>query len=186
VGGSVKQNTSIEFKNEFGSITMKRGFMKILVLICSFCFLSLNCFSKDLTHRLGVGFKNNTSQDLPTLAAVYYSSSDFALTGGLGLDTKKDYSSFQASGGIRYIIYPETNMNFYSAGEVSLVNYENPVDGKKNGVEVAGLFGVEFFLAGLENLGFTIEAGLSMATANTTRFRTVGNDPFHAGLIFYF
>lgn len=160
---------------------MKSTFVTAMIL-----FVGFTAQAKDLTHRLGIGYKNNTTLDLPTLAAVYYPSANMGLTGGVGLDTKKDYSSFQAMAGLRYIIYPESNMNFYSAAQFALVNFETPADGKKNGVEVAGLFGVEFFLNGLENLGWTFEAGLSLATAGNSRFRTVGDSPFRAGMIFYF
>ncbi len=160
---------------------MKNTIYALFVLM-----VSLTSYSKDLTHRLGVGFKNNTSQDLPTLAVVYFSSTDFALTGGLAVDTKKDYPASQAMVGARYVIYPEANLNFYTAGQMAFISAENPVDGKKNGVEVAALFGVEFFFAGLENLGFTMEGGLSLATLNNSRFRTVGDSPLRAGLIFYF
>lgn len=160
--------------------------MKSILSAVAILFLGFGVHAKDLTHRLGIGYKNNTTLDLPTLAAIYYPSATMGLTGGVGLDTKKDYSSFQAMAGIRYIIYPETNMNFYGGGQFALVNFETPADGKKNGVEVAGLFGVEFFLTGLENLGFTFEAGLSLATVGNSRFRTVGDSPFRAGMIFYF
>lgn len=160
--------------------------MKSIKFVFLVLFFGLSAQAKDLTHRLGVGYKNNTSLDLPTLAAVYYPTATTAFTAGIGMDTKKDYSSFQAMAGLRYIIYPEANMNFYTAAQFAVVNFETPADGKKNGVEVAGLFGVEFFLSGLENLGFTFEAGLSLATAGSSRFRTVGDDPLRAGLIFYF
>ena len=158
----------------------------IVGILISIFLLGANAEAKDLTHRLGIGFKNNTSQDLPSLALVYYPSANFGFTAGVGTDTKKDYNSFQALAGARFIVYPETNMNFYTAGQAAVISYENPIDGKKNGIEVAGLFGVEFFLTGLENLGFTFEAGVSMNTVNNTRVRTVGDDPFRAGLLFYF
>lgn len=160
---------------------MNRILSAIVVL-----FLGLSVQAKDMTHRLGIGYKNNTTLDLPSLAAVYYPSASMGLTAGVGMDTKKDYSSFQAMAGLRYIIYPESNMNFYGAGQLAVVNFETPVDGKKDGVEVSGLFGVEFFLSGLENLGLTFEAGLSLATVGNSRFRTVGDSPFRAGMIFYF
>lgn len=160
--------------------------MKWIMSLGMLLVLGLSAQAKDLTHRLGIGYKNNTTLDLPSLAAVYYPTATMGLTGGVGVDTKKDYNSFQAMAGVRYIIYPETNLNFYGAGQFALVNFETPVDGKKNGVEVAGLFGVEFFLTGLENLGWTFEAGLSLATAGNSRFRTVGDSPFRAGMIFYF
>ena len=160
-----------------------KGFSAVVFLVL---VIATTASAKDLTHRLGVGYKNNTSQDLPSLALVYYPSNVVGFTAGFGMDTKKDYGSTQILAGARYIIYPESNLNFYTAAQAGIISYENPIDGKKNGVEFASVFGVEFFLSGLENLAFTFEAGLSMNTVNNTRFRTVGDDPFRAGLIFYF
>lgn len=147
---------------------------------------SSSAMAKNLTHRLGVGIKNNTSESLPSLAAVYYSDQDLAFTGGVGVDTKSNYSMLQVHAGLRKMIYFENNLNFYAGGQLGLLNYENPVDGKKTGLELLGVFGAEFFFAGLENLGFTVEGGLGLSTANSTRIRTVADDPFRAGIIFYF
>lgn len=148
--------------------------------------ISSHAVAKDMTHRLGVGIKNNTSESLPSLAVVYHPEKNFAFTGGAGLDTRKGYNAFQLNAGMRRMIYFENNMNFYAGGQVGVVSHENPVTGKESGVEILALLGVEFFLSGLDNLGFTVEGGLGLATAGDTRFRTVADDPFRAGVIFYF
>ena len=57
-------------------------------------FLPNVTLAKDLTYRLGVGFKNNTFYDIPSLAGVYYPSKDWAYTASVGLDTQKNYSTF--------------------------------------------------------------------------------------------
>lgn len=168
--------------------------MRLITTSLLISLLSTSVFAKDLTHRLGVGFKNNMSQNLPSVAAIYYPSTDVALTGGFGVDTRKDHSAFQVNAGGRYIIYPEKNMNFYIGTQIGVISYDQTeVDSsgassvkKQNGLEASGIFGTEFFLSGLENLGFTFEAGLALSTADSSRFRTVGDDPFKAGLIFYF
>lgn len=143
-------------------------------------------FAKDMTHRLGVGFKNNTAEDIPSLAVVYYPARDYALTGGFGLNSQKSYNSLQIHVGIRKMIYFENNLNFYMGGQLGALSYETPAVGKKNGVELLAVAGTEFFFTGLENLGFTLEAGLGLATAGDTRFRTVADSPMRAGIIFYF
>lgn len=161
------------------------------LLRCSFFILALSLWplgvqAKDLTHRLGLGFKNNTSQSIPSLAAVYYYSKELAFTGGVGLDTRKNNSAMQINAGARKMIYFENNLNFYVGGQLGLINYETPADGKNTGFEVLGLFGAEFFFAGLENLGFTAEAGVGLSTAKETRLRTTADDPLRAGIVFYF
>lgn len=148
--------------------------------------ISSQASAKDMTHRLGVGFKNNTSADIPSLATVYYPARDYALTGGFGLDTQKSYSALQAHIGIRKMIYFENNLNFYMGGQLGALSFENPATGKKTGIEMLAVVGTEFFFSGLDNLGFSLEAGFGLATAGETRFRTVADSPMRAGIIFYF
>ena len=45
-----------------------------------------------------------------------------------------------------------------------------------------GFVRVEFFFAGLESLGFSLETGLGISSvASETRFRTIGDSPLRAG-----
>lgn len=142
--------------------------------------------AKEMPQRLGIGIKDNTSQSVPSLAAVYHMSGNLAATAGFGIDTQKDYSALQAHLGIRHVIFHEKQLHFYAGGQVGLVTYENPVDGKKNGFEGALLLGTEFFFEGLENVGWTFETGVAVSSVNNTRVRTVADHPFKAGIIFYF
>ncbi|MFZ3229545.1 MAG: organic solvent tolerance protein [Pseudobdellovibrio sp.] len=162
---------------------MKKTFL--LVVLIGF-FASANVFAKDLTHRFGVGIKNNTSENLPSVTAVYHSTQDLAFLAGLGMDTKKNNSAFQINAGARKVIFTENNLNFYMGSQFSLVNFETPADGKNNGFEISALFGTEFFFTGLENLAFTFEGGIGVASVKDVRFRTIADDPFRAGIIFYF
>lgn len=160
--------------------------LRILALFCLFFGLSQSAFAKDLTSRLGVGIKNNTSQSLPAVAVAYWPSSDLGVTGGAGLDTQKDWSRFTLNGGLRRVLFREDHMNFYFGGQLGLVNYEDIVNGKQSGFELNAVFGGEFFLAGLDSLAFTFEGGVGVASVKDVRFRTIADDPFHAGIIFYF
>ncbi len=162
---------------------MKKTAMIFAVLALLVCQIS---FGKEMVHRFGLGIKNNTSENLPSLATVYFFAPDLAFTGGVGLDTQKNYSKFQLHAGARKIIFAESNLNFYTGVQIGAVNYENPVDGKQNGFELLGVFGTEFFFTGLENLGVTFEGGFGVASLKDVRFRTIADDPFRAGLIFYF
>jgi hypothetical protein len=109
-----------------------------------------------------------------------------AVTGGVGVDTKKDYSKFQVNAGIRHVIFHESQLHYYAGGQLGLVTFEEPVNGKQNGFEANFLMGIEFFLTGLENVGFSFEGGLGLASVKDTRIRTIANDPFRAGIVFYF
>lgn len=154
-------------------------FFAFLVLFGSFVE------AKDLTNRLGVGFRNSNSVNLPAIAAVYYPNADIGLVGSVGVDTLEDNSKFAANFGIRRILFREDNLNFYYGGQAGLVNYEFSGD-KQSGFELNVVFGAEFFLPGLDSLSLSFEAGAGLASLDETRFRTIGDDPFRAGLIFYF
>lgn len=161
--------------------------MRLQKILFVLVFFSMNSiYAKDLTHRLGVGIKDNLSKSLPSLAVIYYPSIELAFTAGAGLDTKKDNSASQINAGVRRVIFFEPNLNFYIGGQAALVSYEDPASGKSNGYELQAIAGTEFFFQGLENLAFTLEMGAGIVSLDNVRFRTVGLDPFHAGVIFYF
>ncbi|WP_413570502.1 organic solvent tolerance protein [Bdellovibrio sp. HCB117] len=157
---------------------------KIALAFCLVAFAG-SVEAKELTNRLGVGVKKNTSLDLPELAAVYHPMSDLSFTGGLGIDTQKDYSKFSFNAGVRRTVFKEDNMNFYMGGALGLVNFETEGE-KESGFELNALFGGEFFFTGLDSLAFTFEGGVGVISADNVRFRTIADGPFNAGIIFYF
>jgi hypothetical protein len=142
--------------------------------------------AKPMPQRLGVGVKDNTSQSIPSLTALYNVNNDFAFFGGFGFDTEKDYSSTEINAGVRHVIFHESNLHFYTAGQFAIVNIEDPIQGKQNGFEFNALLGTEFFFAGLENVGFSFEGGIGLSSYKETRVRTIGDHPLKAGILFYF
>lgn len=154
-------------------------------LLAAVCALGSIANAKELGSRLGIGVKNNTSQDLPALAAVYWPNSDFGLTGGVGLDTQKDFSKFTFNAGVRRILFREDQMNFYFGGQLGMVNYET-AGVKESGFELSAVYGAEFFFQGLDSLAFTFEGGVGVASVKDVRFRTMADSPFRAGIVFYF
>lgn len=160
-------------------------FKKVLVVV-SVLALGTPVLAKDLVSRLGVGVKQSSALDnLPEITVVYHTTPEISVTGGVGIDTKKDYSKFSFNGGVRRIVFKENNMNFYMGARLGLVNFETPGN-KKSGFELSGLFGGEFFFSGLENLAFTFEGGVGVVSTSDVRFRTIGDSPFGAGIVFYF
>jgi hypothetical protein len=159
--------------------------LKKLAVLCLISFVGFSAHSKELANRLGVGVKHNTAVDLSELAAVYYPSSDLAFAAGLGVDTEEDQSKFAANAAVRRIVFKEENLNFYLGGSVGLVNYEVNGD-KESGFELNALFGAEFFFPGLDSLAFTVEGGMGVISTDNVRFRTIADNPFLAGIIFYF
>jgi len=141
--------------------------------------------AKEMSRRLGVGFANEYSINLPSVAAVYYPASNYAVTGALGIDTQSNNSSFAVQGGMRKILFTEDNMNFHMGGILSLISQS--ITGTTNsGFEIGALVGGEFFLPGLENLGLSFDTGVGVTNVSSVRFRTLGNSFLTAGMIFYF
>jgi len=156
-----------------------------LGILAGLCLFSGKASAKELVNRLGIGVKNETALGLPALAVSYFPTSEIGLTGGLGIDTRKDNSSFALSAGVRRIVFKEDNMNFFMGGELGLINDETAGE-KESGFYLSGLFGTEFFLAGLENLGFSFQGGVGVVSLKDVRFRTVADVPLQAAVIFYF
>lgn len=144
-------------------------------------------FAKDLGDRLGIGYKDQFSNEVPGVAVQYYPSREFGLAAVLGLDTQKDASKFGLMLKAMRVVFEENNMNFYMGGGAGLISQELAAGQNESGFELIGFAGAEFFFSGLENLGFSFETGVGIASiASQTRFRTIGDSPIKAGVTFYF
>ena len=142
--------------------------------------------AKDLGSRLGVGYMNSfVTFTLPSVAAFYYPSNDTGVLGALGVDTEDQNSKFAFLGGVRRIIFKEEAMNFFMGGNVALVSAET-AGVKDSGFELAALVGGEFFIHGLDSLGFNFDTGMGVTNVKKVRFRTLGNSFVNAGIVFYF
>ena len=171
---------------------MNRCFRSSLAVISFLGFALLLspqvAWGKDLTNRLGIGYKDQFAPDssIPSLAVQYYPGADIGISGSIGVDTVSNNSRFGAMAKLYRIIFQEDNLNFYMGAGAGLLS--NQVAGTtSSGFELMAYGGAEFFLPGLENLGFSFEAGTAIdSTGNGTRFRTFGDSPLRAGMIFYF
>jgi len=150
---------------------------------------SLPVSAKDLSSRLGVGFTDQAglSSSMPSLSARYYPNADMGIQASLGVDTENDRSRFGFSAKVFRIVFAEDNMNFYMGAGAGLVSQERSTGGTDSGFELSGFGGGEFFFSGLENLRFSFEMGVGVTSiSSSVRFRTIGDGPFRAGVIFYF
>lgn len=159
--------------------------MRVLLIV--FAILSVSTFAsaKDLSNRLGIGYRNAYAFDIPSLAAHYYPNADFGIITALGIDTQDKNSRFAFGIGMRKHIFKEENLNFFFGGNLGLLNTDDGID-KKSGFELAATVGAEFFLQGLENLGFNFETGVAVSNLDKVRFRTVGDSFLRSGIVFYF
>ncbi|MCB0342488.1 MAG: organic solvent tolerance protein, partial [Bdellovibrionales bacterium] len=76
--------------------------------------------------------------------------------------------------------------NFYMGTGAGLISDEDNGN-TDTGFELNGFVGGEFFLPGLDSLGLSFEAGIGVSSVSSAvRFRTFGDHPLRAGMIFYF
>lgn len=165
--------------------------MKILFWLVLGIYISVFSFeaeAKNVARRLGVGFKDQFSESLPSVAAQYYPYDDLGFSAALGVDTRTDNSGF----GLMVKLYrllpnmQEEHMNFYMGAGAGLLSKETAGQ-TSSGFELSGFVGGEFFIMGLDSLGFSFEAGVGITSiSNGVRFRTFGDSPLRAGMIFYF
>ena len=80
---------------------------KFLFLVFLLSFLNTNLYAKDLTNRLGFGYSDQFSIDLPSVMAMYYPNPDTGLSAALGVNTEDDASKFGLSFKYYKIIFPE-------------------------------------------------------------------------------
>lgn len=153
-----------------------------LVLLC----LAPLAQAKDLTNRLGIGFKNQFAIDVPSIAAQYYPGPELGLAAVVGVDTIKNNSKFGAMVKVNRVVFQEDNLNFYLGAGAGLLTLET-AGTTESGFQLLAYGGAEFFFAGLENLGFSMEFGPSVTSlASQVRFNTFGDSPLRAGITFYF
>ncbi|MEK6554425.1 MAG: hypothetical protein AABZ31_04225, partial [Bdellovibrionota bacterium] len=124
-------------------------------------------FAKDLSSRLGIGYSDQFSESLPGMSIRYWPEGKLGFGAALGVDTEDDNSRFGFMARLYRTVFTEENMNFYMGTGAGIISVEklNSTTSKyetESGFEMGGFFGGEFFFAGLENLGFAFEAGVSV------------------------
>jgi hypothetical protein len=141
--------------------------------------------AKELTSRLGVGYRNCFVIDLPSVSAIYYPSSELGIVGALGVDTEDQASRFGVQVGLRKIIFKEEKMNFFMGTALAMTSRESAGQ-TDSGFALDAVVGSEFFLPGLDSLGWNIETGISVSNVRRVRFRTLADHMLRAGMVFYF
>jgi hypothetical protein len=145
----------------------------------------------DLTHRLGVGFADQfptttTYGNLPSIAVRYYTQGDLGFGVNLGVRTADNDSRFGLGVKMMKVIFPEDKMNFYMGASASLLS-SKVANVNDSGFELTAFVGSEFFWPDLPSLGVSFEAGVGITSlSNGVSFRTIGDHPFRAGMVFYF
>ena len=163
--------------------------MRVTQFFLAFIALvSTAAHAKDLSQRLGVGYSDQfgISYSMPSISVRYFPNQQYGIQAAVGVDTEKYHNRFGASAKFIKLVFREDNMNFYVAAMGGLVSREKETK-TASGIDAAALFGGEFFLPGLDSLGFCFEAGVGVTSVSSDmRFRTIGDSPLRAGMFFYF
>jgi len=155
-----------------------------LLFVVLAAFHAKTAAARDLSGRIGLGFNN---QFMPSQSAGpgaisfrYALARDLGTEMILGVDTEGDRSSVAALKLIKNV-FLETNLNFYFALGVGYAQSQGD-----SGIEFLGTFGTQFFIPGLESVGFSTEAGFAGDTVGGgMSFRTLGVSFVNAGIHFY-
>lgn len=141
--------------------------------------------AKDLRNRVGVGFHQQFGS-VTALSARYglptgKPTSNVQIEADVGVDLMAATpAQFFAGGRILYSVVAEDNMNLYLGAGAGYA-----VDGSAGVVRLQPALGAEFFLFGLENLGFSVEWGVNVDLGAAWSVQTVGTAP-NAAVHYYF
>ncbi len=159
----------------------------LLVILATLTFSTESAYARDMHGRMGLGYNGqfaSTQQTngVPAISIRYGLSSraQVEVIGGF-------YSGLNGTGvaALKFMqtIHPETYMNFYWLAAGGYVGA-----GGRSGTEWLGGLGTEFFIPGIESIGFAFETGLSFENLTSSSFvlKTFGLSFINVGMHFYF
>lgn len=138
--------------------------------------------ARELQGRLGLGYNSEFGNGaLPSVSLKYALARDLGTELVIGVDTAAPTSTvgaFKLSKGL----FRETNLNFSAFAGAGMVTL-----GGTSGFEGLVGFGLEFFIPGLESVGFSTDTGVSLGNSSGSfTVRTLGVSFLNAGIHFYF
>lgn len=161
-------------------------------IICSFLLILIlwgfasAAFARDMQGRLGLGFNRQWANfeyanRVPAVSIKYGLTRDIAFEGVAGVSTASPTNSVA---GIKLFknLFFEQNLNFYFMLGGGLLRANNV-----SGAEFMAGFGAEFFIPGIESLGFSVETGGTLDNlSGSFALKTLGVSFLDAGIHFYF
>ncbi len=147
--------------------------------------------AKDLHGKFGLGYNaqfQNYAQSggVPGISLKYGLSREINMSLVFGIATTSPGNSVTALKFFKNIFY-ETNLNFYFMLGAGILGSADSAGAGLTSAEFLGGFGAEFFIPGIESLGFSIETGASFCNiTGSFVLRTIGVSFLHAGIHFYF
>ncbi len=155
--------------------------------VCAALLAAPAAQAKDLRNRFAVGFNNQFGHAASLSARYGLPWNDEAINLQLeilaGVDLDSDDTTTDAvSAGARllYALVAEDNMNLYAAAGLGWVSYDGAA-----AVRLQPGLSAQFFLFGLENLGFSADWGLSIDLGTPSAISSFTSVP-GMGLHYYF
>ncbi|MCP4870656.1 MAG: hypothetical protein GY898_18290 [Proteobacteria bacterium] len=159
----------------------------LIVALCSLLLPSL-ASAKDLRKKVGIGFNNNFSAvsslsvkvGLPTAKETV----NVQLQGLVGFSlTTTSLETFFAGGRVLLPFVAEDNLNVYGAIGGGYVRFSTATAAAR----VQAVIGAEFFMFGLERLGFSAEFGVNLDVApGVFEIGTTSGTAASVGVHYYF
>jgi len=150
------------------------GLVMVSILLC----LPFKGEAVNLKNRLGVGY--SALSPLSGWSLRYWLLEKFAVNPVIDFHFETDRNEFLLGGRAIYKVKDENNLNLYLGGEIGVDLRQN----RDDNFCVGPFTGVEYFFAGLSNLGFGAEIGVyyqSAASAFATAFSQVGVHYYFGG-----
>jgi hypothetical protein len=151
--------------------------------------------ARDLHGRFGLGYNSQFANANPTfepfaapaLSFKYGATKNFHMQLIAGATTSNPVNAVV---GAKFygVIFNEPNMNFYGMFGGAFVAGGTTASGSRLGFDVLAGFGAEFFIPGVDSLGFSFETGARVenVTSGTVTVATMGVNILSAGVHFYF
>jgi len=151
-----------------------------------FVFLSIDCQAKELHGRLGVGYNAEFSSvqaenGVPGLSLKYGITRGLSAELIVGLSTASPVNSLASIKLSQHLIM-ESQVNFYFFLAGGLVVAEGA-----SSSEFLGGLGVEFFIPGIDSIGFSTDLGASLNNhKGAFTIKTMEMAILNAGIHYYF
>lgn len=155
---------------------------KLLPLVM---LLSMAASARHLESRTGFGMTLHSYRQMPALS-MHYHMTDYQSTVVMaGINTDPNDKMFVLGGKYYQNAHLEENLNFYVGVGGFILSSKAGGATSSTGFELDGLFGAEFFFAGLPNLGIQFETGVGIRTLRQVSISTIGSG-FLGGAIHYY
>jgi hypothetical protein len=158
----------------------------VALLILASSWVPSPALARDLQGRLGLGYNNqfanrDGTNHVPGISLKYGFTRDLAGAAVFGIATTNPGNSVTALKFFKNLFF-ETNLNFYFLLGAGMLTSD-----RNTGTELLGGFGAEFFIPGVESLGFSFETGGSLDNlSGSFALKTLGFSFLDAGIHFYF